>query len=277
MNLTHEQLGLFSESVNFLPGALPLAKAHQQAGQQQDNMCGPYWVSMLLRLYAGVELDPTQIGKLAGSMLPIGDDPTAWVPPGSTSRQDYSLPLPTCSPELGGTAAAGLVQATLDASDGTHTLLPLQTRWTAERLETMMQICQRHDHWQAVPLANVLTGHFWGSRLGLEQAIAYLHGQPIDSPVADWAVGHFVSLAGIIQGPGNALVIVRDTYPALGWDGYHLQPPEAIAAALNRDGSTSQGGILLFIAAADQPDAEAIFSKEGFTLAPWDNGTPYSA
>jgi hypothetical protein len=127
MNLTYEQMGLFSGSVDFLPGALPLAKAHQCAGQQQDNMCGPYWVSLLLATHAGVELDPTQVGHLAGSMLPIGE------------------------------------------------------------------------------------------------------------------------------------------------------PPEAIAAALNRDGSTSQGGILLFIAAADQSEAETIFSKEGFTLASWDNGTPYSA
>jgi hypothetical protein len=277
MNFTHEQLGLFSGSVDLLPGALQVAKAHQRAGQQHDNLCGPYWVSTLLDTYTGIKVDPTQIGQLAGAMLPIGDDPTAWVPPGSKSRQDYSRPLPTCPAELSGTAAAGLVKATVEASAGTYTLLPIQTRWTAERLETLMQICQSYDHWQAVPLANVLTGHFWGSRLGVEQAIAYLHGQPISPPPADWAVGHFVSLAGTIQGPGNTLLIVRDTYPGLGWDGYHLQPPAAIAAALNRDGAASDGGILLFIAVADQSEAETVFGNEGFSLALWDNGTPYSA
>ncbi|MBD2460375.1 hypothetical protein H6G89_04895 [Oscillatoria sp. FACHB-1407] len=268
------KLAQISEQIEWLPGSLRLMEPHQIAGQQPDNLCGPYWVSILLKAYGVSDIDPARLGQLAGSVLPIGDDPQQWVPPGASSRQDYAIALPTCPPALGGTSALGLMEATLKASSGGYALIPLQTTWTAPQVETLLRLCHSFSHWEAVPLANVRTGSFWGSRLSLKDAIAHLEGNPIQPSPADWSVGHFVTLAGIVKGTTRSLVIVRDTYPILGWDGYHLQPPEAIAASLNRDDGT-EGGIFLFVATHHQPDVEQQCRQQGWAIEPWDNGTPY--
>ena len=52
-----------------------------------------------------------------------------------------------------------------------------------------------------------------------------------------------------------AYLIVRDPYPTFGWDGYHLQPAEAIANALRRDDG-AEGGVLLFVAAKNKVEIE---------------------
>jgi hypothetical protein len=40
--------------------------------------------------------------------------------------------------------------------------------------------------------------------------------------------------------------VVRDSYPSLGWDGHHLQPPRAVVAALLR-GDGREGGVLAVV------------------------------
>jgi hypothetical protein len=70
------------------------------------------------------------------------------------------------------------------------------------------------------------------------------------------------------------LVIVRDTYPTFGWDGYHLQPVEAIANALSRDDG-AEGGVLLFVAAKNKVEIEEEARARGFDIAVWNNGTPW--
>ena len=40
-----------------------------------------------------------------------------------------------------------------------------------------------------------------------------------DPPPADWDTGHFVELAQLLRGRRGALVLVRDSYPTLGWAG----------------------------------------------------------
>jgi hypothetical protein len=264
-------------AVEFLPRASRLFQIHQRAGQQQDNLCGPYWVSILLQAFGNTTLDPSYIAALAGSVLPIGDDPTLWVPPGGQSRQDYAVTLPTCALAESGTAVPGLRVATQQASSERYTLVPLvpsSIQWTAPHVDRVLALCQAHPDWEAVPLCNIRTGHFWGSRLPLAAAIAYLQGMPIQPPPADWNVGHFVTLAGVVRGDVHSLIVVRDTYPILGWDGYHLQPAGAIAAALNRDDGV-QGGILLFVATIHQSSLEKTFKEQGFVIADWDNGTPW--
>lgn len=55
-----------------------------------------------------------------------------------------------------------------------------------------------------------------------------------------------------------------------GWNGYHLQPASAIAAALQRDNGM-EGGILLFVAAKFQAEVERQAQKQGVDVAAWDN------
>jgi hypothetical protein len=102
--------------------------------------------------------------------------------------------------------------------------------------------------------------------------MAYLNGKEITLPAADWDVGHFLTLAGRVEGPVQSLVLVRDTYPEFGWDGYHLQSASAIALALNRD-DTHSGGVLLFVAAKDKVEVERQAKERGFATLCWDNGT----
>ncbi|MBA2346314.1 MAG: hypothetical protein H0V83_14705, partial [Rubrobacter sp.] len=71
---------------------------------------------------------------------------------------------------------------------------------------------------------------------------------------------------------GGPLLILRDTYRQLGWNGYHLQPATAVAAALARDDG-KEGGVLCVC----QPDtAEALrirLGEIGLELRLWDNGS----
>jgi len=135
-------------------------------------------------------------------------------------------------------------------------------------------VCRSNPRWEAVPIANVRTGHFWGSRLPIADALAWLAGADVAPPPPDWDVGHFVNLAGTWDGPSRSLVIVRDSYPAFGWDAHHLQPPEALAEALRRDDGR-QGGIALYVADGDASEVERVAKDRDFEIGAWDNGTPW--
>lgn len=258
-------------SVQLLPGMLQMVEEHQRAGQQPDNLCGPYWAALLLRS-RGFHLTSEHIAQGAGSVLPSGD-PVTWLPQGAQSKQDYELPLPIAtSAEAAGTSAQGLIAAVSELSEHRYILLPLQAEWSAERVDAVLELCQQNPAWNAVPLCNVRTGHLWGSHLSVKDAIDHLSGGLITAPPADWNVGHFLVLAGIVTGQAP-LVIVCDTYPMFGWQGYHLQSKEAIAQALNRDDGYS-GGILLFIATQDREQVAQQAQDAGFLIEVWDNGSP---
>lgn len=259
-------------SLTLLSGAAQLAEHHTQAGQQPDNLCGPYWAAVFLRSQ-GFEVSPEQIAQIAGTLLPIGD-PADWLPAGASSRQNYSLALPqTPRLELAGTSAQGLALAVAVLTGGTYCLVPVQTEWSAERVQQLLHLCQQLPDWQGVPLANLSTRYLWGSGLGLGSAGRYLSGGTIEPPPPDWQVGHFLILAGWLAGSQRTLAWVGDTYPSLGWQGYHLQPPENIARALNRDGAVG-GGVFLFTAVQHRAAIQAQLEVLGFECAIWDNGSP---
>ena len=138
----------------------------------------------------------------------------------------------------------------------------------------VLESCHEHPAWEAIPLANVRTGRFWGSRLPVAGALEWLAGGDIESPPTDWDVGHVVSLAGTVEGPNRSFVIVRDSYPSFGWDAHHLQPPGALAAALVR-GDGNEGGVALYVSTDDRSEVERVVKDTGFDVAAWDNGTPW--
>lgn len=266
---------LTSASLQLLPSTPALSHEHQRAGQQPDNLCGPYWVGILLR-QSGIEVTTEQVAQVAGSVLPIGE-PQTWLPGGAQSRQDYCLPIPAtdCLGDAG-TSAQGLVKAIATLSEQTYSLIPLQAEWSADRVMALLSLCREHPEWNAVLLGNLKTGHLWGASLPVSDAIAYLHGQAITPPAADWDVGHFLVLAGTVTGTVNSLVLVCDTYPLFGWQGYHLQSAAAIANALNR-GDGAGGGVLLFVATSARLLVEQAAIAQGFQVNIWDNGSPIPA
>jgi hypothetical protein len=85
-------------------------------------------------------------------------------------------------------------------------------------------------------------------------------------------VGHFVELEMLIRGPQRSLVVVHDSYPSLGWNGRHFQPPRVLAAALLR-GDGREGGVLAVVPAARAEAAAALAAEIGLDVRPWNNGT----
>lgn len=260
-------------TVRMLPGALEIAAEHLVAGQQLDNLCGCHWGAILLRS-DGFDTDAEALAALAGTVLP-GGDPRNSVPELASPRVDYRIGLPLADrPEQAGTSIGGLAAAVATVSGGRRDLVPLDTQWTAERVVAVLELCRAHPAWAAVPIANLRTGRLWGSRLGLADAMSWLAGAEVAPPAPDWDVGHFVTLAGTWDGPARTLVIIRDSYPVFGWDGHHLQPPEALAYALAR-GDGRAGGIALYVSSEDRPEVERVAKEAGFQIASWDNGTPW--
>jgi hypothetical protein len=85
-------------------------------------------------------------------------------------------------------------------------------------------------------------------------------------------VGHFVELSRIVRGRAGSLVLVVDSYPSLGWMGRHLQPPAAVAAALERDDGR-EGGVLAVVPAGEAASVEALAGELSLEIRLWDNGT----
>jgi len=259
--------------VRWLPGADRLARAHREAGQQLDHLCGVHWGSILLAS-DGFPINAETLALHAGTLLPQGAQHDS-VPYGDGPRRDYRLPIPVATrSEESGTSVQGLAEAVAEVSGGARTLVPLRTAWSGERVIDVLRLCREQPAWGAVPLANVQTGRFWGWRLPLGEALAWLAGTEVEGPAPDWEVGHFVTIAGILEGPARSFLIVRDSYPSFGWDGHHLQPPEAMAAALRRDDGR-EGGIALYVAASDRADVERAAKEAGFQIGEWNNGTPW--
>jgi hypothetical protein len=254
----------------------PLAAEHAAALPQKDNLCGAFWAALALRAsgiteWDGEPVDQDLVALRAGTILPPGPPATS-VPPGATPRLDYRVALPVSdAPESSGTDPAALVEVVEAASGGALRAVPLRGRWTAERAEALVERARSLGPDTRL-IANLRTGPLWGSRPAPEQLLAHLAGEPVAPPPADWDVGHFVALAALLRGAGGSLVVVRDSYPSLGWDAHHLQPPAALAAALQR-GDGREGGILVVVPADAAAATERLALDLGLELGAWDNGT----
>ena len=236
-----------------------MAQVASAAAQQKDNLCGPFCASRI------VGVDQDLVALRAGTRLPAATDEPS-VPAGAESRTDYTYDLPTTSAAESGTSVAGLMRAIEELSEGTLQCTPVRGAWTAERVERLVEGAG------ARLIANIRTGRLWGSRPSAEQILAELHGRPVEGPPAEWDVGHFVELKAIVRVMGGALVLVHDTYPSLGLDGFHLQPPRAVAAALLR-GDGRQGGIIAVAPPEQSQGIEALARDIGLEVAAWDNGS----
>ena len=241
--------------------------------QQKDNLCGPFWAARILRefgiaAWAGESIDEDLIALRAGSVLP--DDPAeASVPQGATNRTDYRFELPVVPAAESGTAAGALAGAIEAASENALCCVPLRGPWAAEPVEHLVERGRRVG---ARLIANGQTGLLWGSRPPHEALLAELDGRPAPDTPPDWDAGHFFELSLLLRGPGGTLVLVRDSYPTLGWSGEHLQPPRTVAAALVRDDGR-EGGVLAVVPAAGSAAMKELARELALEVGIWDNGT----
>jgi hypothetical protein len=258
-------------SIKLVPGARDLAGLHERAIPQKDQLCGPFWGALALTS-AGRPTDQDEVALRAGTTLAEGD-PAAWLPSGASPRTDYSLFLPVAADEpSSGTSASGLARSIEELSENTLKVIPVAGPWRDATVVALVENAAAEAPGCTL-VANLRTGRLWGTRPPAKLLLDHLLGLPVDPPVPDWDCGHFLAIAAALSGPGNTLVALRDTYPGLGWGGYHLQPAEAVAAALER-GDGHEGGVLCV---CEAPAAEAFAGKleeAGFELRHWDNGTP---
>ncbi len=257
-------------------GPAVLAAIHNAELPQKDQLCGAFWASLALRAFGisqldGEPVDQDFVAREAGATLAEGD-PEQWVPPSERSRADYRLELPVAGEEATcGTAASVLPGVIERVSAGELAVVSVAGPWTAESVTRLVQgVAERAP--ETVLIANLRTGRFWASRPSPATLLAVLAGEQVQGPPSEWDEGHFVSLALLVRGGGGVLIGIRDTYRSLGWNGHHLQPPVAVAAALRRDDGL-EGGVLCVCRAGDADTVRGHLDAEGFDLRDWDNGS----
>jgi hypothetical protein len=257
-------------AVGVVPGPRDFALLHEMTMPQKDQLCGAYWGALVLSA-AGRAVDQEEVALRAGTSLAEGD-PAGWLPPGVSPRTDYAAAIPLAPDEASaGTSAMGVARSIEELSGGTLAVVPVAGPWSAESVVSLVEISAAQAP-ECALIANLRTGRLWGSRPPARLLLDHLLGRPVDAPPPDWDCGHFLTIAACMGGPGGALLALRDTYPQLGWEGYHLQPPRAVAAALER-GDGYEGGVLI---ACGPQMAEALagrLGEAGFELRHWDNGS----
>jgi hypothetical protein len=267
---------MFGLKVNPVPGAERLVELHAAELPQKDELCGAFWGTLALRAAGFVAtpepIDQDAVGVAAGSVLSTAasDD----LPAGEAGRTDYRLSFPMVDDTAdSGTSVVGLVRAVQELSSGRLVVLPVAGPWSGENVGVVLDAAATCT--QCTVIANLSTGHLWGSRPSPVALVAYLtSGDSNHGPEPDWDVGHFVGLLGRIEGPRGTLVIVADTYRSLGWDAIHVQPAERLAHGLARTGSDRPSGVLLVVAADEAPGVEQQLRSAGLELHTWDNGSP---
>jgi hypothetical protein len=244
-----------------------------ETAQQKDNLCGAFWAARVLHEFGiaswdGKPIDEDLIALRSGTALP-DSGPEGALPPGAVSLTSYRYVLPIAPIEASGTAPGPLAHAIESAASGALRCLPVRGRWTAERVVHLVEGARAIEGTRLI--ANLRTGRFWGSRPPITTLIDELEGRPTPDPTPDWDVGHYVELAGLIRGSGGALVHVHDTYPSLGWDGHHLQPPRVVASALLR-GDGREGGVLVVVPTGRISEVESLVAGLDLDIGIWDNG-----
>ncbi len=248
-------------------GADRLLELHAAELPQKNELCGCFWATLALRLHGEGPVEQDDAALLAGSVI-TRHGSVSELPFGYPGRDDFIAELPVTDDDASsGTSAHGVARAIAELSEGRLAALPLTG--LDPRAVRALLLAAAETTTPVVLIANVQTGAFWGSHPTASQLAAYLErGDAGSGPPPDWSVGHFVGLVGIAEGRAGALVTVADTYPVLGLGGVHLQPAEAVAAAL------AERGVLVVA----EPDvAQRVAHAAGGAGELWDNGSPLPA
>jgi hypothetical protein len=256
-----------------MPARLISAMTETSGAQQKDNLCGPFWAARVLNesgfaTWDGEPIDEDLVALRAGTVVPdMHSD--AGVPPGAVSRAAYRYNLPVAPIAQSGTSVRGLIEVIEAASGGELRCVPMSGAWTVDRVERLVDEAREFG---CRLIANLRTGRLWGSRPPVAVLLGELEGRPVQDPAADWDVGHFVELKMLIRGPVRSLVVVHDSYPSLGREGRHLQPPRVLVAALLR-GDGREGGVLAVAPSACVDAAIGLATELGLDIRTWNNGT----
>jgi len=260
--------------LTLLPGARELLAIHERELPQRDDLCGAFCGALALAAagigeHDGEPVDQDAVALAAGSVIAAAHGS---LPHGETGRRDYRLSIPVIDDAaLSGTTAGGVQRAIEQLSQGRLVALPLAGPWSAGALEELFGRLAGYER-PVTLIANLATHHLWGSHPSVSRLLAYLFEGEQEGPAPDWKVGHFVVVAGRVQGPSGSLYAIADTYPALGDRGVHLQPRERLAAALERR-DMPEGGMLVVVSERDAERTQEAAGALGLREGIWDNGT----
>jgi len=263
-------------AVTLLPGAAELLRLRVAELPQRDDLCGPFTALLALRVAGlGGKLDQDDVALAAGTVL-SRPPRTGSLPPREPGRDDFRRQLPqTDEPAGAGTAATGVARAVEQLTDGALAAVPASGRWDAAVLRALL-VGVGALAGPVIVLANIATGELADHGASADELEGYLGTGVYGGPRSRWHAGHFVTLAGLLEGPAGTLVLVADSYRSLGVDGLHLQPVEHLAAALRRNG-LPPGGILLVVPAGQGSAARELVAAAGLVAELWDNGSPDAA
>lgn len=258
---SHSLPDVSAADVMLLPAPARTAELHARMLPQKDNFCGAFCGAIAL-CANDIDVDQDDVAVASGSLLPEVDG-LGGLPPGASPRLDYRLSVPRVADDaITGTSARGLAHAVEELSGGAVEAVGLPAPLTADQV---CRVLTDAGEAGAFAIANLRTEPLWASRPSPAALVAYLeHGEDVGEP-AEWSVGHFCELAGILRGSAGTLIVLRDTYAQLGLGGHHLQPAERVAEALEGRGILLVG------------PRGAVPRPDDCTVGLWDNGTPYAA
>jgi hypothetical protein len=246
---------------------------------QLDNTCGAYWARATVECLSDRRWpDEEEAALAAASSILVGDPaPERWLPwqgqHGNKPRNHYRLSIPAADEDSAGTSPRGVAAAVRALSESTLDVVALQhDQWTGDVVVALLRSLANLDV-PVVAVVNIGTVCLDGSLRTLEEVAGELtHGRrAIDAP-ADWDVGHFCGVAGVVEGPTGSWVGLVDTYTTIGFNALALQRPEAIAAALHR-GGRGTGGVLI-VAAPEHRDLVLQHGLiDGIVESMWSNGS----
>ena len=264
-------IGPLAGAGEILPGPGDFVLLHERTMPQKDQLCGAFWGALTLSAF-GHAASQEEVALRAGTTLAEGH-PASWLPPGASPRADYKATIPI-SPDVAsaGTSATGVAGTIEELSGDALVVVPVAGPWSSDTVVSLVEIAAAEVP-ECVLIANLRTRHLWGSHPPARLLLDYLLGRSVETPPPDWDCGHFLTIAACVGGPGGALVVLRDTYPQLGWDGYHLQPVVAVAAALERDDG-HEGGVLCACEVSAAESLTVRLGEAGFELRHWNNGSP---
>ena len=292
--------------ITIQPGFPAVHEAYRTLRDQKDMVCGAYTLAYLLHAYgitefegelitvdevaaaAGTALEPHNAERLDRLRQRIRDGAVpeeraeTWYP------HDYYAPsLPTVD-DSGGTSPRGIVKACENLSTGLLSALPIPavhegtTQLTTDVFDQLLAGCLSDNAITAQVILNYNLSQTLApaSLLGHKYNLTALFTQWNDPEYfrrLDWDVGHFTTLAGRLTRSGSDVryLVIRDSYKTFGWNGYHLQPENAIRDGLIRADDHRNGGLLLVVPEVDRNAVEDWLTDLGLTTGIWDNGSAY--
>jgi hypothetical protein len=260
-------------SVNISEVARRVLHGQARERQQKDEFCGPFWAAVTVTALTGRVVTQDDAAIAAGTLLTEGGGHPDDLPPGAASRTDHPRGVRTTRDTgLAGTSPRGIVRSIGELSEQGLVAVPICGPWDETAVNGLTDLVI--DTVEAVAILNVATRYLWHSHTGFLDVLDYLSGEEVAPEPSEWQVGHYVAIVGSLVGSHRRLVACADTYPTLGVRGVHVQPPDAIAAALTRADAATTGGAIVVTSARNAPQVMAWVASSKLGVGFWDNGVP---